>query len=234
MRTLLVNDTDIATYKATLLSVDYGYSTVTTYKDWLRGASSPLFYSQDEQFSTAIITLVVEGSNIYELDKNCSNLIKSFEKAIVKDTGHDWYLDGTFVEVSDNRVGPLGRELEIQFEGVKYSDSESLTHQFIINEPWEFAARGNLTTSCRIEIAPDKGYSYLDLRINGATFRTQNVSSTTILLTIDGINGTVTADGDNKIDDYEAWSFPILKGGTNVIECNGTPSITITYNGRWM
>lgn len=234
MRTLLINSKNLSEFGGTLLSLDYGYATVTTYEDWLRNSKQPLYHEQTEQYSTAIITILMEAESNVQLDINCSNLIRELERSIVKDTQHSWYLDGHFVESADNRISPYARELEIQFNGCKYSGQKTITHTFEFNQAWEFTCLGNLEVPCKILISPDMGYTHLDLKVNGTNFRINNISSSDLLLTIDGINGTITVDGDNKIEDYEPYTFPTIKGGSNTISVNGAPTISIVYNGRWM
>lgn len=79
------------------------------------------------------------------------------------------------------------------------------------------------------------GYLEMDLTINGVSYPIKNIMSTDIAIVIDSEKGTITADGDNKIEDYKAWSFPVIKGGSNTLYIgSGTPTISIAYNGRWM
>lgn len=230
---MTVNGKDIAEFGATLLSADYGYSTITNYKDWLRGAHQPLFYEQTITYTKATYKIIVESD---ELDKKCSDLVAAMAKSLVRVSDCDWSLDGTVNNVSDsNRIAPTAREIEVEMEGIKVADRETLTHEFTIGKEWEFEAKGNTDVPCVIEISPDMGYVNLDLTLNGTLYRTKNISSTDILLIIDSENGIITLDGDNKIEDYDAWELPYIKGGTNTMSfASGAPTVKIKYNGRWM
>lgn len=231
---MTINDLPVSLYGATLLSVDYGFSKVTNYTNWLRGAKSPLFHGQDTTYTTATYTVLVEGANLAETEANCSNLVAAMNKAVIKSNA-DWSLDGHLTDAStSNKISPLARELEISFEGVKMADRETLSHTFALGEAWTFEAKGNQEVPCRIDITPDMGYLDMALTINGKEFHIKNVSSTALLLLIDSERGIVTMDSANKIEDYQSWELPFIKGGLNTISVNGAPSIDISYNGRWM
>lgn len=81
---MTVNGTSISTFDAVLLSVDYGYSTVTTYSDWLRGAHQPLFFEQTVQYTTAQYSILVEGDDLGDLEANCSNLYVAMQNRWLK------------------------------------------------------------------------------------------------------------------------------------------------------
>lgn len=233
---MTINNVALSTMGATLLSVDYGYSKVTNYNDWLRNSKNPLFYGQDITYTTATFKILVEGANLGETDKNCSNIVNSMTKAIVKVNGSDWSIDGHLVDADNsNRISPLAREIQVNFEGVKIADRELLLKTMELGVAWSFEVKGNQDIPCRIEITPDMGYTTLALTINGEVYRIKDVDAESLSLVIDGEKGIVMADNVNKIADYTSWHFPTLKGGTNTIEVyNGAPTIRISYNGRWM
>ena len=129
----------------------------------------------------------------------------------------------------------MARIVTVSFQGVKVADRETLSHTMAMGETWTFTAKGNQEVPCVITISPDMGYLEMDLTINGVSYPIKNIMSTDIAIVIDSEKGTITADGDNKIEDYEAWSFPVIKGGSNTLYIgSGTPTISIAYNGRWM
>lgn len=232
---MTVNGTSISTFDAVLLSVDYGYSTVTTYSDWLRGAHQPLFFEQTVQYTTAQYSILVEGDDLGDLEANCSNLYAAIQKSLVKVEGCDWGIDGWVTSADDERINHMARIVTVSFQGIKVADRETLSHTMAMGETWTFTAKGNQEVPCVITISPDMGYLEMDLTINGVSYPIKNIMSTDIAIVIDSEKGTITADGDNKIEDYEAWSFPVIKGGSNTLYIgSGTPTISIAYNGRWM
>lgn len=234
MRTLTINSVDCGAYGATLLSIDWGYATVTTYKDWLRNAKNPLYFGQDQTYTTAAIKFLVEGTDYNDIDKKSSNLVAAMRKCVIKVSDCDFYLDGDLVDSSNDKISPIAREVNITIEGIKIAETDVQSHTFTADEPWEFTIKGNSAVPCVIKITPDIGYVSLELTINDKTFVIKNVASKTLALVIDSEQGTVREDGENKIEDYESWEFPYLQAGTNKIQVNGAPTVTITYNGRWM
>lgn len=234
MRTLTINSVDCGTYGATLLSIDWGYSTVTTYKDWLRNAKNPIYYGQDQTYTTAEIKFLVEGTDYNDLDRKSSNLVAAMKKCVIKVSDCDFYLDGDLVDSKNDKISSLAREVNVSLEGVKIAETDTQTHVFKLNEPWELDIKGNSAVPCVIKIVPEMGYTSLDMTINDKTFKVKNVLSSVLTLVIDSVQGTILQDDENKIEDYEAWEFPYLQPGKNIIKINGTPTVTITYNGRWM
>lgn len=229
---MTINDVSLSDYGATLLSADYGYSKVTNYNDWLRGAKKPLSFGQDITYTTAKYTILVEGKNLAETDKNCSDIYSAMTKAIVKVDGSDWSVDGHLTSANEsNRISPLAREIEVEIEGVKTGGRKQLTHTFALAETWTPEIEGNAEVPCVITIDPNASMATLLLTIDGKQYRINSVSST---LVIDSEQGLVTIDGENAIEKYESWELPHLKGGSVAITSNGVPTVKIEYNGRWM
>lgn len=232
MRTLTINNTDVSTLGATLLTVDYGYSTVITYKDWLRGTHSPLFYEQETHYTTAEYKFLVEAANRKALDTACSNLVALARKGKYQVTDCDWYIDGNIVEAEDNNISPLAREVTIRVEGIKTEPGEFFD-VVPIGETVTFTPKGNCEVPVKIRILPDQGYTTYTLTLNGKDYIIKNLT-TVSYLDIDGINGTVDYGGGNKIEDYLAWEFPTIIGGQeNTIALTGG-SVRIEYDGRWV
>lgn len=232
---MTINGVSLSDYGATLLSADYGYSKVTNYNNWLRGAKNPLFFGQDITYTEATYKMLVEAANLNELDTNCSNIANAMSQAIVKEENSDWSVEGHILSVNENnRISPLAREIEVSFEGIKIADREVLTNVMTFGSEWKFEVKGNQTIPCQIEVVPDMGYAEFELTLNGELFRIKTIGSDSLSLVIDSEKGLVTLDGENKIEDYESWEMPHLKGGTNTLKINGAPTVKIRYNGRWM
>lgn len=232
---MTINGVSLSDYGATLLSADYGYAKVTNYNDWLRGAKNPLYFGQDITYTIANYRMLVQSPDLHETDKRCSDICSAMSKAIVKVDNANWSIDGHITNTSEpNRISPLAREIEVSFEGVKIADRETLTKTLTFGTPWQVEAKGNQIVPCRIEIVLDMGYAGLELTVNDKKFKVNNIASNSSSLVIDSEKGLVTLDGTNKIEDYESWEMPYIKGGMNTISVNGAPTVKITYNGRWM
>lgn len=232
---MTVNNIPTSLYGATLLSAEYGYNKVTNYNDWLRGAKNPLFFGQDKTYTEARFRFIVEAANLNDLDKNCSDLYNAMSVSIVREENSDWSIDGHVTAADEtNRISPLAREIEISFEGIKVADRELLTNVMTFGTSWTFETKGNQEVPCRIEIVPDMGYAEMKLTLNGKLYQINTIGSDALSLVIDSEKGLVTLDDENKIEDYESWEFPYLRGGLNTLSINGAPTVKISYNGRWM
>lgn len=230
MRTITVNGNEV---DAVLLKIEYGYREVINYEDWLRNSPSPLFYGQEEHYSVATISLLVEGSDIGELETKCSSIVNSFKKGLVKDSGVSFYLDGFLTNVSEERITGKARILNIEFQGIKQEEEEQINHTFSqLNEVWEFTIKGNTETPCIIYITADMGYTVLELQLNGESFKIDNITKGDLIV-LDSQAAAVQINGENGIDSYESWSFPTLQATNSLSIVSGTPTISIKYNGRW-
>lgn len=237
MRTLSINGT-VCGNDITLLSIDYGYATVTTYHDWLKHSSDPLFYGQDTQYTTAAIELLVEADGLGALEKKCSDLYASMKKAVLKDSAVSFSLDGFATNIQEQRLGPKARTLTITFQGIKVGarDSESLVLGLTAKPLY---VEGNNQVATKIEVLPEKNYVTLTIDINGRQYVLKDVTYITddVLrnkITIDGETGVVTRNGETYIDHYDSWEMPKLDGGENQIKClEGYPTVTFEFSGRW-
>ena len=56
------------------------------------------------------------------------------------------------------------------------------------------------------------------------------------MLVIDGIDKTITLDGDEAFDIYNAWEFPKLQPGTNTVKITNADVMTLSveYQPRYI
>nr|DAH61359.1 MAG TPA: hypothetical protein [Caudoviricetes sp.] len=237
-RTLSINGT-VCSSDITILSIDYGYATVTTYEDWLKNSTDPLFYGQDTQYTTAALEILVEADGLGALEKKCSNLYTSMKKAVIKDSAVDFSLDGFATNVQEQRLGPKARTLTVSFQGIKVAErqEESLVLGLTAKP---LTVNGNNKVSTIIEVLPEKNYVTLTLVVNDREYVLKNVTYITDenpvknMIVIDGENGTVTRNGESYIDHYDSWDMPKLDSGVNQISCpEGYPTVKFKFSGRW-
>lgn len=95
---------------------------------------------------------------------------------------------------------------------------------------------GTAAAACRITIVPK--FDIMQLEIEGLT--QEKITMTKImggqLLIIDGINRTVTLDGENAFENYDAWELPRLQPGVNTIKITNadTMALSIEYQPRYI
>lgn len=237
-RTLSINGT-VCGNDITLLSIDYGYAAVTTYQDWLKHSSDPLYYGQDTQYTTAALEILVEAEGLGALEKKCSDLYASMKKAVLKDSAVDFALDGFVTGVQEQRLGPKARTLTINFQGIKVAEEQSETVVLGLT-PKTFNVSGNNQVAAVVEVLPEKNYVTLSIVVNDRKYVLKDVTYITDndpvknKIIIDGVNGTVMRNGAAYIDHYDSWDMPSVDGGENSVSCpEGYPTVTFKFSGRW-
>lgn len=232
-----INNKDIGTeYQATLLSIDQGYSSVTTYYDWLRRSPAPIRYDDPTiTYHTAIVRFLVEGD---KLDENCSNLVSALvDEAEIKDTTRNIRLLGHLVDVKDNRICPKARELEIEFECefLIQEDQENTFEETVTPlENFQFSIDSNNPFLVSAEIKLNNS-SYelpqrVELTINGKEYILKNLQPQ-IAYKMDFINGIL----DPNPDFYEEnWDFPKVAQGSNTVSCSHYVQIKLIWKDRWI
>lgn len=235
-RTLSINGT-VCGNDITLLSIDYGYATVTTYQDWLKHSPDPLYYGQDTQYTTAEIELLVEAENIGALEKKCSDVYASMKRAVLKDSAVTFSLDGFATSIQETRLGPKARSLVVTFQGIKVDERK--TESLVLNViPKTLNVSGNNQVAAKIKIVPEKNYVTLTIKINDREYVLTDVqydaNDADNPITIDGETGVVTRGGNAYIDHYDSWELPKLDSGENTVSClEGYPTVTFEFSGRW-
>lgn len=95
---------------------------------------------------------------------------------------------------------------------------------------------GTAPAPCVVTFIPKVDFYYLT--IEGLTEEPIKMSQIEVgdILIIDGENRTVTVNGENAFDRYDAWEFPKLQPGINNVTIqNGVQAdISIEYNPRYI
>lgn len=95
---------------------------------------------------------------------------------------------------------------------------------------------GTAPAPCVVTFIPK--FDFLKLEIQGLTEEPIIFTGlkTNEVLVIDGEEKTVTVDGINAFDRYNAWEFPKLQPGMNqiIIENGVSASISVEYNARYI
>lgn len=103
-------------------------------------------------------------------------------------------------------------------------------------ESFSIVNNGTAASPCRITIVPQNDIMLLQITgLSQEPIKVTKVQSGNILI-IDGIDRTVTIDGNLAFDHYDAWEFPKLSTGTNKIKITsgGTCQISIEYQPRYV
>lgn len=95
---------------------------------------------------------------------------------------------------------------------------------------------GTAPAPCKITIIPK--VDFLTLTINGLSKDPINVNNvyTNDVLVIDGENRAVLINDEEAFDHYNAWEFPKVKPGQNIVTISNAQQATIQveYNVRYI
>jgi len=87
---------------------------------------------------------------------------------------------------------------------------------------------GTAAAPCRLTVVPQNDVMQMKiLGLSKEPIIVNRVQRNTIL-EIDGINHTVTKDGENAFNDYDGWEFPKLSPGVNEINITGGDTSNIS------
>lgn len=95
---------------------------------------------------------------------------------------------------------------------------------------------GTAPAPCVVTFIPKVDFYYLTIEgLTGEPIKMSQIEVGDILI-IDGENRTVTVNGENAFDRYDAWEFPKLQPGINNVTIqNGVQAdISIEYNPRYI
>lgn len=232
---MLINNIDISNFDAKLLSKNIQTAEIITFDDWLRQSPSPIYLAKKELYKKIEIKLYINNANDDIALNNISNLVKQFQKCIVKFDDVSFYYDclivGSNVERIENILGAF--TVEIELKGYAYKDYIIETANRVstktINVP------GNQNTPAVVEIIPS--IDIIDIVLTGLSdspIIVKNLKAGKKVI-LNGEDGTVLENGVNKFSDTDTWEFPYLKPGANTITFSkANCDITIKYKPRWI
>lgn len=121
---MLINNTDISTFNATLMLKDIQTADVVIYDDWLRNALNPLFMGKQEQYKQIKMQLFIDDATDEQALTDISNLIKQSEKCTVKFDDIDFYYDCLITSKNHIRLTKGKYTLDVQLKsGFAYKDA---------------------------------------------------------------------------------------------------------------
>lgn len=118
-------------------------------------------------------------------------------------------------------------------------DTNSKTYFPIVfssDDSFSIVNNGTAAAPCRLTVIPQNDVMLMTITgLSDEPIKMNQVKSKQILV-IDGINRTVTLDGKQAFDKYDAWEFPRLMPGTNTISITNskTSDINVEYQPRYI
>lgn len=181
----------------------------------------------------ARLKILIEGYNRQMVEQNISSLALQLSKEF---TFQD---DNSQTIFKCHPATPIVEEtgfntmlyISLEVDCIEYEEEaiiSSTNTSFIIN------AEGNIDSPCIVELMPSKDIPKIMLLglSDEPIFITD--LKTNKLLVINSELGTVEEDGSNAYQKFDAWEFPRVKSGSNLIQLDYPGiKITIRYKARW-
>lgn len=232
---MLINNIDIATFKAKLMDRSISNADFKIINDWSNNLMLPFISDKSKyKFKELNITLDVVCNDADELELMKSNLTKQLAISTIKFDDISYYYRGFMSDkLGITYIMPGNETLEIKM--LVIAEKDYVTETMNLTTAKTITVQGNTETPAIVEITPTS--DLIDITLNGFgedSITIKNLTANKKVI-IDGEAGLVTVDGANKYIDTDFWDFPTLQPGTNTITCSrSTANITIKYKPRWI
>lgn len=233
-----INETDIRTFDAKQLTVDFSLPSTVVSVDMFDGALIPSESETYTPLSGLKIGVLFRGRNRDEVQQHVSDFGAMLQKGVTLTLdGYRRHFKGFMTANTLSKTITKSRyTAEFDFTGYWFSDAVSISWENV--HEVNFEAQGNRWTPCKVTITATE---YIEeMRINGFSdeiiVHTIPRGSTVI---IDAEKGFVTIDGKNKFSDVDGMmEFPFLKTGAeknhHLIFSDRNAIITIEYFPLWL
>lgn len=233
-----INDTDIRTFGAKQLEVEYRPPSTKVGVELFEGALLPSETETYTPLSNIAVKILFGGQTRDEIQGYVSDFNAALQKGVVITLdGYRRRFKGYMTANTLSKTITRTRyTAEFEFTGYWFGDIVSLVWQDT-NE-MKFEVTGNRWTPCKVIIT---ALEYIEeLKINGFSdeiiIETIPRGSTVI---IDGEKGFITMDGANKFGDVRGMmEFPFLKTGEDknhhLVFSDKNALVTLEYNPMWL
>ena len=225
---MLLNNVEIKSYGATLLTKDIQTAEVITYQDWLRNAPSFIVQGQEEKYKAINCEFAVKGTDDDNILQNISDLVRLAENCTIQFDGSAFLYDAIIKDKNHKRITGTLYRLHIEWQaGYAYQAEITETLNQVANKT--ITVPGNLKTPAIIEITPT--LNLITLTVAGMTVNNLTANQTVI---INSEDFTVLQGVANKYGDTSG-DFPFLDPGDNTITVSDTNcNINVKYKPRWL
>ena len=219
-----IGNTDVSTYNATQFRVSIGHSSLKSDSEWTAGAALPLLTKSSVGFKDLQVTLVVKGEDREAIISNSSAILTLLAVPVTLELDGFDHKFRVSLKSANRRESTekIWHLLELNFEGYEFGDDVvvSGSSEITVANPGTAPA-----SPCKVEIIPDISTAEITLEGVCRDFYTGEDLPVTVeelttnkTVTLDGITGLVTEDGDLK--EVDMWGLPSLLPGENTITCD--------------
>lgn len=181
-----------------------------------RGLASFRLYHHDIDPKTLEMSFYVGGNDADEVEANVSTILARAKQCIIKTGKTDYEYPAVLTGYTDTETGVENYHLLVlRFAALKRLPMVEQTFQGTGNgNVQNLLAQGTAETGCKLEVTFTSAQE--TALVQGTTIK--NVPANTVF-TIDGIEGKVECNGENRLEDTDLIKFPTLTGGSvNLID----------------
>ena len=201
--------------------------------DWPTSSLDPIQHRQLTRYKQIYCELFLECADDNIAYAKISEISSEARKATLKFEDTDFYYDAILDNVDEERITEGSFFLRLYWKAPsaykpEIAEVASRVPSKTINAP------GTLQTLAIVEITPSVNLIDVTITGLGEPFTIFSLTAGQKVI-INGEDGTVTENGENKYPDYDSWGFPVLQPGQNEIAISQTSAdVTIRFKPRWL
>lgn len=232
---MIVNN-EVITRPNELVFVHHYYKSSNVNIDTVSNINADIMaYDTSLSDGTLKIILLVIGGDRVDTIKRVSALISMYTskcKIVLDEAEPGFIYDCVFQSYSTDMIDDCKYMVTLTFTANKYNRYSTVV-RLKGNTEYTLNVGGTWKTNMRISaIVPNTLSSVV---INGITVSNLSADVSTNVVVVDGINGVITCNGENKFLDTDITEFPMLTPGDNTITIsNELIPIVIAYNERFI
>lgn len=230
-----INEVDIRRYGAKQLTVEVQPPKMAAGYELFPKALLPVEYETDVPMGTMNVTIYFRERNRAALQRTMSSFMEQFGASCTIDEikGYKGKFKAFLTDGKYTKTLKLEKKiLELSFDGYFFDEEKEAI--FDAKTSGKLYAEGSRKTPCVIEITAKSSLAGYVLTINGDTYKVETLAAGKTV-TIDGITGKVTLDGENAFSIVDMWQFPRLLTGENTLTFSTNKAkVKIRYVPMWL
>lgn len=230
-----INEVDIRRYGAKQLTVEVQPPKMAAGYELFPKALLPVEYETDVPMGTMNVTIYFRERNRAALQRTMSSFMEQFGASCTIDEikGYKGKFKAFLTDGKYTKTLKVEKKiLELSFDGYFFDEEKEAI--FDAKTSGKLYAEGSRKTPCVIEITAKSSLAGYVLTINGDTYKVETLAAGKTV-TIDGITGKVTLDGENAFPIVDMWQFPRLLTGENTLTFSTNKAkVKIRYVPMWL
>lgn len=235
-----VNGVDTDVYGIQEWKIEPGFSEIVNESEW---TPLPLLLKGRARFKTIKVSVLIKGNTREEIwEKSGSFIAKLLDPCVYQFQGfqHFFYM---YLKNAEQAEMSLQRwhKATLELAGYEYGQEVSFSHTAPQGRSMILFNKGNLNTPAVVEVLPV--INLASLKISGLVRNETTGEEKSILIRnlingkkiiIDGENGLITQEGENKYHETDLWDLPSLLPGENSITVDKDVNLLIRFKPRYL